>query len=60
MKRAQVISTAVLFLLLGTTALAYAQQEQQGEKQGKPEKQVQPEKRKRQANRILVRAAVVC
>jgi hypothetical protein len=44
MKRAQVISTAVLFLLLGTTALAYAQQEQQGEKQGKPEKQVQPEK----------------
>jgi hypothetical protein len=44
MKRAQVISTAVLFLLLGTTALANAQQEQQGEKQGKPEKQVRPEK----------------
>ncbi len=47
MKRAQVISAAVLFLLLGTTALAYAQQEQQGEKQDKPEKQTQAEKQQR-------------
>ncbi len=44
MKPAGVISTAVLFMLLGTPALAYAQQEQQGEKQGKPEKQAKPEK----------------
>jgi len=34
MKRA-VISTAILFLLLGTTAPAYAQHEQQGKEQGK-------------------------
>jgi len=46
-KRAQVISTAVLFLLLGTTALAHAQQEQQGDKQAKPEKQAQAEKQQR-------------
>jgi len=35
MKRAVVISTALLFLLLGTTAPAYAQHEQQGKEQGK-------------------------
>jgi hypothetical protein len=35
MKRAGVISTAVLSLLLGTTAPAYAQHEQQGKEQGK-------------------------
>jgi hypothetical protein len=37
MKRAAVISIAILFLLLGTTALAYAQHEQQGKEQGKPQ-----------------------
>jgi len=35
MKRAGVISTAILFLLLGTTARAYAQHEQRGEEQGR-------------------------
>ncbi|MGB9106299.1 MAG: hypothetical protein WCC59_16200 [Terriglobales bacterium] len=35
MKRAGVLSTAILFLLLGTTAPAYAQQEQHGKEQGK-------------------------
>jgi hypothetical protein len=35
MKRVGVISTAILFLLLGTTAPAYAQHEQQGKEQGK-------------------------
>jgi hypothetical protein len=35
MKRAGVISTAILFLLLGTTARAYAQHEQEGKEQGK-------------------------
>jgi hypothetical protein len=35
MNRDGVISTAILFLLLGTTALAYAQHEQQGKEQGK-------------------------
>jgi len=35
MKRAGVISTAILFLLLGTTVSAYAQHEQQGKEQGK-------------------------
>jgi hypothetical protein len=37
MKYGAVISTAILFLLLGTTAPAYAQHEQQGKDQGKPE-----------------------
>jgi len=37
MKHGAVISTAILFLLLGTTAPAYAQHEQQGRDQGKPE-----------------------
>ncbi|MFI5110261.1 MAG: hypothetical protein ACHP9S_07580 [Terriglobales bacterium] len=35
MKRVGVISTAILFLLLGTTAPAYAQHEQKGKEQGK-------------------------
>jgi hypothetical protein len=35
MKRVGVISTAILFLLLGTTAPSYAQHEQQGKEQGK-------------------------
>jgi len=35
MKRAGVISTAILFLLFGTSAPAYAQHEQQGKEQGK-------------------------
>jgi len=35
MKRTGVISTAILFLLLGTTAPAFAQHEQQGKEQGK-------------------------
>jgi hypothetical protein len=35
MKRAGVLSTAILFLLLGTTAPAFAQQEQHGKEQGK-------------------------
>jgi hypothetical protein len=37
MKRAGVISTAILFLLLGTTARTYAQHEEQGREQGKPQ-----------------------
>jgi hypothetical protein len=37
MKHVGIISTAILFLLLGTTAPAYAQHEQQGRDQGKPE-----------------------
>jgi hypothetical protein len=44
MKRAGIIGTAALFLLLGATASAYTQQEQQGEKQGKPEKQAKGKK----------------
>jgi hypothetical protein len=40
MKRVRVVWTVfLLFLLLGTTALGYALQDQQSEKQGKPEKQ---------------------
>jgi hypothetical protein len=35
MKRAGILSTAILFLLLATTAPAYAQQEQKGKEQGK-------------------------
>jgi hypothetical protein len=41
MKRAGVISTAVLFLLLGTTARAYAQHEQDGKEQGKSRQEQQ-------------------
>ena len=37
MKHTGMISTAILFLLLGTTASAYAQHEQQGRDQGKPD-----------------------
>jgi hypothetical protein len=53
MKRLGVITAAVLSLLLGAPAFAYASQEQQGgkqkqeqqdKKQGKPEKQAKPEK----------------
>ena len=36
MKHGAVISTAILFLLIGTTAPAYAQHEQQGKEQGRP------------------------
>jgi hypothetical protein len=52
MKPPSIISATVLFLLLGAPAIAYAQQEQQGddqkheqqgEKQGKPGKQAKPE-----------------
>ena len=46
MKRIGVISTAVLFVLLGTAALGYRQQDQQDEKQNKPEQQGRPEKQK--------------
>jgi hypothetical protein len=37
MKHGAIFSTAILFLLLGTTAPAYAQQEQHGKDQGKSE-----------------------
>jgi hypothetical protein len=47
MKLVRVVSTAfLLFVLLGATAFGYAQQEQQSEKQGKPEQQAEPEKPK--------------
>jgi murein L,D-transpeptidase YcbB/YkuD len=45
MKRIGVISAAVLFCLVGTTAPAYAQQDQQGTKQTKHEAQAKPEER---------------
>lgn len=44
MKRIGVISTAVLFVLLGTAALAYQQQDKQDENQNKSEKEAKPEK----------------
>jgi hypothetical protein len=43
MKRAGVVSTAILFLLLGTTAPAYAQHDQQGQEQGKPQQGRRPQ-----------------
>jgi murein L,D-transpeptidase YcbB/YkuD len=46
MKRFGVISAAVLFCLVGTTAPAYAQQNQPDTKQTKHEEQAKPEKRK--------------
>ena len=53
MKRAGVISTAILLLLLGTTASAYAQHEQQGKEQGKSQpgqqhQQAQPARQQHQ------------
>ena len=42
MKRASVISTAILFLLLGTTASAFAQHEEKGREQGKSQPAQQP------------------
>jgi hypothetical protein len=47
MKAIGITSTAILSLLLGITAPAYAQ-DQQGEKQREPEKQSQPEKQGKQ------------
>ena len=46
MKRVPIISTAVLSLLLGASALAYVPQEQQGEEQHQKqdEKPAKPEK----------------
>jgi hypothetical protein len=50
MKRVGVISTAILFLLLGTTVPAYAQQEQQGKgQQGKEQGKSQPGQQHQQA-----------
>jgi hypothetical protein len=46
MKRAGIVSTAILSLLLGTTAPAYAQQEQQGRDQGKPQQGQQHQQEK--------------
>ena len=46
MKRIGVISAAVLFCLVGTTAPAYAQQDQQDTKQTQHEAQAKPERRK--------------
>ena len=46
MKRFAVIGTAVLFCLVGTTAPAYAQQDQQDTEQTRHEEQAKPEKRK--------------
>ena len=46
MKRFGVVSTVVLFCLVGPIALAYAQQDQQEEKQTKHEEQAKPEKQK--------------
>jgi hypothetical protein len=53
MKHGGVIGTAILFLLLGTTAPAYAQREQQGKdkdksEQGKQQKQAKPAQQPRQ------------
>jgi len=50
MKRAGITSTAILFLLLGTTARAYAQHEQRGEEQGKSQQhqQAQPQHQQQQ------------
>lgn len=42
MKRVQLIGTAILLLLFGTTTLGYAKQEQKREKQERPEKQAEP------------------
>ena len=45
MKRASVISTAILFLLLGTTVSAFAQHEEQGREQGKSQQGQQHQER---------------
>ena len=47
MKPVGVITTAFLFLVLGTAVPACAQHEQQGENQREPEKQAQPEQQQR-------------
>jgi len=44
-KRASVISTAILFLLLGTTVSAFAQHEEQGREQGKSQQGQQHQER---------------
>jgi hypothetical protein len=46
MKHGAVISTAILFLLLGTTAPAYAQKEQQGKEPGKSQQGKQQQQAK--------------
>ena len=51
MKVIGIASTAILSLLLAIAAPAYAQQEQQGEKQREPEKQAQPDKQDRPDNK---------
>ncbi|MGA7792091.1 MAG: hypothetical protein WCA19_03575 [Candidatus Acidiferrales bacterium] len=48
MKRVQVIGTAVLLLLFGTTTLGYAKQEQKEEKQDRPQKQAEPAQQRSQ------------
>lgn len=54
MPRKLVISAGILFLLLGTTASVYAQHEQEGKEQGKPQQgqqHQQPQKASRPAQR---------
>ena len=51
MKRASVISTAILFLLLGTTASAFAQHEEKGREQGKSQPAQQPHQQPAQPQR---------
>jgi hypothetical protein len=50
MKITGIVSTAILSLLIGIAAPAYAQEEQQGEKQRDPAKQAQPDKKDRPEN----------
>ena len=55
MKRAGVISTAILFLLLGTTASAFAQHEEKGREQGKSQagqQHQQPAQQRTRSNSI--------
>lgn len=54
MKRASVISTAILFLVFGTTAPAYAQHEQEGKEQGKSQ---QGQQHQQQASKPAQRQA---
>ena len=56
MKQAGAITTAVLFLLLGTTTLAYPQHEQQGREEGRSQQgqqrqQSRPAQQHQQANK---------
>jgi hypothetical protein len=48
MRQAKFIGGAVLLLLFGTTTLGFAQQEQKGDKQDRPEKQAEPAQQKGQ------------